>query len=74
VIAPNVSTELWFYPWSAPDLVHYFESDESHWHTGPRSSITGLRLIATPLDWVSQTPDAIVLDSADAVTLRMPAQ
>ena len=42
VIAPNVSTEVWFYPWSAPDLVHYFESDESHWRTGPRSSITRL--------------------------------
>ncbi len=68
VLPPNVSTEIWFYPWSAPDLVHYFDADESHWRPNPRSAITRLRLIATPLDWVSQTPDAITLEAADAVS------
>jgi hypothetical protein len=74
VLPPNVSTEVWFYPCSAPDLVHYFEADESHWRPSPRSAITKLRLVATPLDWVSQTPDAITLESADAVWLTMPPQ
>jgi hypothetical protein len=74
VLAPNVSTEVWFYPWSAPDLVHYFDAVEGHWRPNPRSAITRLRLIATPLDWVSQTPHAITLEAADAVTLTMPAQ
>ena len=74
VLAPNVSTEVWFYPWSAPDLVHYFDAEEGRWRSSPRSAITRLRLIATPLDWVSQTPDAITLEAADAVTLTMPAQ
>jgi hypothetical protein len=74
VLPPNVSTEVWFYPWSVPDLVHYFEADESEWRPNPRSAITGLRLIATPLDWVSQTPDAITLESADAVELTMAPQ
>jgi hypothetical protein len=74
VLPPNVSTEVWFYPWSAPDLVHYFEADESGWRPGPRSPITRLRLLATPLDWVSQTPNTITLDSADAVWLTMPPQ
>ena len=74
VLPPNVATEIWFYPWSAPDLVHYFDADESHWRPNPRSAITRLRLIATPLDWVSQTPDAITLEAADAVWLTMSSQ
>jgi hypothetical protein len=74
VLPPNVSTEIWFYPWSSPDLAHYFDADESHWRLNPRSAITRLRLIATPLDWVSQTPDAITIESADAVWLAMPSQ
>ena len=74
VLPPNVSTEVWFYPWSSPDLVHYFNADESGWRPSPRSAITGLRLVATPLDWVSQTPDAITLESADAVWLTLAPQ
>ena len=74
ILPPNISTEIWIYPWSAPDLVHYFDADESHWRAGQRSAITGLRLIATPLDWVSQTPNAITLESADAVSLTMSPQ
>ena len=74
VLPPNVVTEIWFYPWSPPDLVHYFDADESHWRPNPRSAITRLRLIATPLDWVSQTPDAITLEAADAVWLTMSSQ
>jgi hypothetical protein len=74
VLPPNVSTEIWFYPWSPPDLVHYFDADESHWRASPRSAITRLRIIATPLDWVSQTPDTIAIESADAVWLTMPPQ
>jgi len=30
-----------------------------------------LRLLATPLDWVSQQPESINLESADAVRLTM---
>ena len=44
VLPPNVSTEVWFYPWSAPDLVHYFDADESHWRPSPRSAITAAAL------------------------------
>jgi hypothetical protein len=74
VLPPNVSTEVWFYPWSSPDLVDYFKADESSWRPSPRSAITRLRLVATPMDWVSQTPDAITLESADAVWLTMAPQ
>ena len=71
VLPPNVSTEVWFYPWSSPDLAHYFNANQSSWRPSPRSAITRLRLVATPMDWVSQTPDAITLESADAVWLTM---
>jgi len=71
IMPPNVSTDLWFYPWSPPDLVHYLDADESHWRTTPRPRITRLRILATPLDWVSVTPDSIVVEGADAVRLEM---
>ena len=71
IAQPNVSTDVWFYPWSPPDLVHYLDADESRWRTTPRPSITRLRIQATPLDWVSVAPDAIVVEAADAVRLGM---
>ena len=67
----NVSTDVWFYPWSPPDLVHYLDADESRWRSTPRPSITRLRILTTPLDWISETPDAIVIEAADAVRLGM---
>ncbi|HVP00754.1 MAG TPA: hypothetical protein VMT15_21950 [Bryobacteraceae bacterium] len=72
VLPPNTPAEVWLYPWSASDLIRYFDAEDSHWRPNPRPAITLLRLIATPLDWVSQTPDAITLESADAVRLAMP--
>jgi hypothetical protein len=71
VIQPNVSSEIWFYPWSPPDLVRYLDPDEGHWRTGTRPAITRLRILASPLDWVSVAPNAIVLEAADAVRLEM---
>jgi hypothetical protein len=71
VIEPNVSSEVWFYPWSPPDLVHYLEPEEGDWRTTPRPSITHLRIVATPLDWVSVAPEAIVVEAADAVRVEM---
>jgi len=71
VIQPNVSSEIWFYPWSPPDLARYLDPDESHWRTTPRPAITRLRILATPLDWVSVAPDAIILEAADAVRVQM---
>ncbi|MFZ0793376.1 MAG: hypothetical protein WAM65_06370 [Candidatus Korobacteraceae bacterium] len=68
---PNVSTEVWFYPWSGPDLARYFEADESQWRLSSRSAITDLRILATPLDWVSQQPESIDIESADAVRLTL---
>ncbi len=71
IAQPNVPTDVWFYPWSPPDLVHYLDADDSLWRTTPRPSIIRLRILATPLDWVSVTPDSIVVEAADAVRLGM---
>lgn len=71
VLEPNVSTEVWFYPWSPPDLIHYFDPDPSRWHSGLRPAITRLRILATPWDWVSVQPQAVVVEGADAVRLDM---
>jgi len=71
ILQPNVSTDVWFYPWSPPELVHYLDEDESHWRTTPRPRIRRLRILATPLDWISVTPDSIVVEAADAVRVEM---
>ena len=71
VVEPNVLSDVWIYPWNEPDLAHYFGADEMQWRTSPRPAITQLRLLVTPVDWVSQQPDSIVIESADAVTVSM---
>jgi hypothetical protein len=71
VLPPNVSTEIWFYPWEAPDLAEYFDADYARWRLNSRPAIIGLQFIATPLDWVSEQPDAITIEAADAVRLVM---
>jgi hypothetical protein len=70
ILPPNLSTDVWFYPWSPPELVHYFDADESHWRNMHRPAITRLRLWATPLDWVSITPEAITVEAAEAIRLE----
>ncbi len=74
LVQPNVATDVWFYPWDATDLASYFNADESQWRLNSRSAIIGLRLVATPLDWVSQQPDAITINAVDAVRLTLAAQ
>jgi hypothetical protein len=71
VVEPNVTSEVWFYPWNEPDLASYFDADETRWHTTPRSAITQLRILVTPLDWVSQQPDSIVVEAADAMKVSI---
>ena len=71
VLEPNVSSEVWFYPWSPTDLAHYFDADPGRWRPGARPAITRLRILATPWDWVSVTPEAIVVEAADAVRIDL---
>jgi hypothetical protein len=71
IAQPNVSTDIWVYPWSAPELANYLDADESNWRTTPRPAITHLRIVVTPLDWVSVTPTAIVLEAAEALRIDM---
>lgn len=71
VLPPNTSSDIWFYPWNAPNLAAYFNADPGQWRLNARPAITRLRLIATPLDWVSQQPDSITIEGADAVRLVM---
>lgn len=67
IVQPNVSSEIWFYPWDDTDLAHYFSAEETRWRTGSRPPIVRLRLLVTPLDWVSVKPDVIEVQSVDAI-------
>jgi len=71
VVEPNVASDVWFYPWDEADLPRYFDAEESRWRNSPRPAVTNLRLLITPLDWFSQKPESVVIDSADAVRLSM---
>jgi hypothetical protein len=71
IVEPNVSSEVWFYPWDDAELSQYFDPKENQWCLGLRPPITGLRVLVRPLDWVSVQPDAIEVQSADAVQFSM---
>ena len=70
LLPPNVSSELWFYPWNRSGLPHYYDSDQTRWRPGNRPAIVGLRLLITPLDWASQQPGSVTVEAADAISLR----
>jgi hypothetical protein len=36
VVEPNVSSDVWFYPWNQADLADYFDAEEGRWRTSPR--------------------------------------
>lgn len=71
LVEPNVSSEVWFYPWDDSELAAYFDSEEAHWRTGSRPAVTRLRLLVMPFDWVSVQPDAVELQSVDAVKFSL---
>ncbi len=71
VVEPNVTSDVWFYPWNEADLSNYFDNDESRWRTSLRPAVVGLRLRVTPLDWFSQKPESIAIESADAVRFSL---
>jgi hypothetical protein len=71
VVEPNVVSEVWFYPWNEADLWRYFEADESRWHPSPRPAVTNLRLLITPMDWISQKPESVVIKASDAARFNL---
>ena len=71
VVEPNVTSEVWFYPGNEADLINYFNADDSSWRSVPRLAVTDLRLIVTPMDWFSQMPQSVTIDSADAVRVSL---
>ena len=71
VVEPNEASEIWFYPWNEGELAHFFDSDESYWRVAPRPAVVNLRLLVTPLDWFSEKPESILIESADALRFSM---
>ncbi len=70
IVEPNVASDVWLYPWRGSDLARYFSADESQWRPPARPAVTNLRLLATPLDWISQQPESISIEAADAVRVN----
>jgi len=74
LVQPNVPSDVWFYAWDGSDLANYFNADESQWRPSSKAAVTNLRLLASPLDWVSVQPESITIDAADAVRVTMAPQ
>lgn len=68
VVPPNMPSDVWFFPWDEPELVRYFDPDQTKWRN-KRSSITSLRLLITPHDWISTVPDSVTVTQADGVVI-----
>ena len=71
VVEPNILSDVWVYPWTESDLSGYFGAVETQWRSSARPPITRLRMMLTPVDWVSQQPDSVAIESADAVKMSM---
>jgi hypothetical protein len=71
VVEPNVSSEIWIYPWDEADLMRYFDNDESAWRNGARPAITNLRLLVSPFDWFSQPARSVTVEGGDAVRVGL---
>lgn len=71
VLPPNVSSQVWLYPWNPPELANYFNPSEVAWRNPARSGIVGLRLLIAPLDWASLPPEWVRVDAVDAVNVSM---
>jgi hypothetical protein len=71
VLPPNVPTDVWFYPWKRSAVANYFDTDPARWRLGADSPVVSLRMLITPLDWVSQKPSSVTVEAADAVSLRL---
>jgi hypothetical protein len=67
---PNISSEVWIYPWDESQLSRYFEADATRW-SADAPPLTHLRLWVTPLDWISQVPMSITIEDARAFRLTM---
>jgi hypothetical protein len=69
VVPPNVATDVWFFARKHSEA-NYFDADPAHWRRGPDSAVVSLKMLITPLDWASQQPSAVTIESADAVSVR----
>ena len=71
VLLPNMTNQVWIYPWNPAELANYFDSSEAAWRSSARSGIVSLHLLSAPLDWASLRPDWIRIEAVDAVTVSM---
>lgn len=69
VLLPNMTSQVWIYPWNPAELANYFASNQATWRSSARSGIVSLHLLSAPLDWASLRPDWIRIEAVDAVTV-----
>jgi hypothetical protein len=69
VAEPNHDSEVWAYPGDPKQMGGYFSSDESRWPAG--SPPIRVKLLITPLDGISVTPESVRIEAVEAVRVSM---
>ncbi len=70
VLPPNRVAEVWVSPWQ-PNLGSYFSPNDRDWNARIRPPISRIRLVISPMDWISLKPSSISVRSLDAVKLSL---
>jgi hypothetical protein len=69
VAEPNHDSEVWVYPGDPKQEGGYFSSDDSRWPAG--SPPIRVKLLITPLDWISVSPESVSVEEVDAVRVSL---
>jgi hypothetical protein len=70
VLRPNISNEVWVYPWGDEGLGGFFYPAPA----GPRvvlpPAVVGIKIRIARFDWISVMPTRVIVSRAEAVSLR----
>ena len=71
LVRPNVSHEVWIYPWDDSQLEYYFAPNPETWRKGDRPAITAIRVRFEPWDFMSVAPLEMSVQGFSAITLSL---
>lgn len=71
VVQPDHLSDIWIYPWDAREMGTYFSDDAGQWRRDNRPTLTSLKLLVNPYDWISVIPNSITMEKIEAVKLQM---
>lgn len=71
VVIPNHEYYIWVAPWGTEYLQNFFSADIANWQTRDLSPPVRIHMEVTPLDWISERPVSISVQSLEAARLSL---